>query len=336
MSNAKNRNNGAANSNSNNEGGRIIMANGTIRTMEAFAETVKSAMEAVYGSGYDISIQPVTKNNGMHLTGLAIHEKIINIAPTIYLESLFEAYQDGMTMEAVCKEVMRLYEQGKAERGFDSRMVTDFNRAKDRICFKLVNAEKNRELLADIPSIPYHDLAAVFYILVSKGHGGTGTILVRNSFMDAWGADTQTIYSIAMENTQRIFRGRVQSMESVIAEMMEDMPDAGDLEEFYDMPAVTEDAFPMYVASNYDRLNGASVLMYPKLLRDFAERIGSDFFILPSSVHELIFLPDTDGVDIEYMKTMVRDINGSEVAENEVLSDNVYFYSRAYDRVEMM
>lgn len=336
MSNAKNRNNGAANSNSNNEGGRIIMTNGTITTMEAFAGTVKSAMEAVYGSGYSIDIQQVTKNNGMRLTGLAIREKTINIAPTIYLESLFEEYQDGMTMEAACKEIMRLYEQGKAERGFDSRMVTDFKRAKDRICFKLVNAEKNRELLAGIPYIPYNDLAAVFYILVSKGHGGTGTILVKNSLMDAWGTDTQTICSIAMENTQRIFKGRVQTMESVIVEMMEDMPDAGDSEEFYDMTAVTEDVFPMYVASNYDRLNGASVLLYPNLLRDFAERIGSDFYILPSSVHVLIFLPDTDGVDIEYMKTMVRDINGSGVAEDEVLSDNVYFYSRAYDRVEMM
>lgn len=336
MSNAKNRNNGAANSNSNNEGGRIIMANGTIRTMEAFAETVKSAMEAVYGSGYDISIQPVTKNNGMHLTGLAIHEKIINIAPTIYLESLFEEYQGGMTMEAVCKEVMRLYEQSKAERGFDSRMVTDFNHAKERICFKLVNAERNRELLADIPSIPYHDLAVVFYILISKGADGVGTVLVRNSFLDMWGADAQMLYPIAMENTQRIFRGRVQSVESVIVEMMEDIPDAGDSEEFYDMPAATEDVSPMYVASNQDRCNGASVLLYPDLLRDFAECIGSDFFILPSSVNELIFLPDTDGADIEYMKMVVQTINGSGIAENEVLSDNVYFYSRAYDRVEMM
>lgn len=336
MSNAKNRNNGAANSNSNNEGGRIIMANGTIRTMEAFAETVKSAMEAVYGSGYDISIQPVTKNNGMHLTGLAIHEKIINIAPTIYLESLFEEYQGGMTMEAVCKEVMRLYEQSKAERGLDSRMVTDFNHAKERICFKLVNAERNRELLADIPSIPYHDLAVVFYILISKGADGVGTVLVRNSFLDMWGADAQMLYPIAMENTQRIFRGRVQSVESVIVEMMEDIPDTGDSEEFYDMPVATEGVSPMYVASNQDRCNGASVLLYPDLLRDFAECIGSDFFILPSSVNELIFLPDTDGADIEYMKMVVQTINGSGVAKNEVLSDNVYFYSRAYDRVEMM
>lgn len=124
-------------------------------------------------------------------------------------------------------------------------------------------------------------------------------------------------------------------MWSMMAELVENMQDAG---EFYDMPAITEDEspFPMYIATNYDKLNGASVLLYPNLLRDFAERIGSDFYILPSSVHELIFLPDMLGMDIGDMKTMVRDINGSEVAEDEILSDSVYFYSRAYDRVEMM
>lgn len=333
MSNA--RKNGAANSNSNNAGGKIIMANGTITTMEAFAGTVKSAMEAVYGSGYSISIQVVTKNNGTHLTGLTIRKEGADIAPTIYLESLFEGYQGGLTMETVCREVMRVYGQNKEVQGFDSSMVTDFNQAKDRICFKLVNMEKNRELLADIPYILCHDLAVVFYILVSKGERGTGTILIRNSFLDMWGADVQTLYPIAVENTQRIFKGSVRSMWSMMAELVENMQDAG---EFYDMPAITEDEspFPMYIATNYDKLNGASVLLYPNLLRDFAERIGSDFYILPSSVHELIFLPDMLGMDIGDMKTMVRDINGSEVAEDEILSDSVYFYSRAYDRVEMM
>lgn len=334
MSNARNRNNGAANNNSNNAGGKIIMTNGKITTMEAFAGAVKGVMEAVYGSRYSISIQTVEKNNGACLTGLVIGEEGINVGLAVYLESLFARYQDGLTMEAVCREVMRVYGENRVAQDFDSSVVTDFNQAKDRICFKLVNAEKNRELLADIPYIPYHDLAIVFYILVSKGAGGVSTVLVRDSFMDMWGADTQMLYPIAMENTQRIFRGMVQSMAGIMAGIMEDMLDSG---EFYDMPpAATGDVLPMYIATNYDKLNGASVLLYPNLLRDFAERIGSDFYILPSSVHELIFLPATVGMDVLDMKMMVQGVNSSEVAEDEILSDNVYFYSRAYDRVEVM
>lgn len=329
-------NNGAANNNSNNEGGRIIMTNGTIKTMEVFAGTVKCIVETVYGDGYTISIQPMTKNNGTRLTGLTISKKGVNIAPNIYLESLFERYQDGMTMEAVCREVMDIYEQYKETQDFDSRKITEFHQVRDRICFRLVNTEKNKELLADIPYIPYLDLAIVFYVLVSKDAGGTSTVLIRNSFIDSWGTDTQTLYSIAIENTQRIFRGSVQSMGNVMAEIMEVMLDAEDSKEFYDMAVDTEDRFPMYVATNYEKLNGASVLLYPNLLRDFAEQIRSDFYILPSSIHEVIFVPESAGMDIEYMKTMVQEINVTQVADEEILSDNVYFYNRACDRVEMM
>ena len=312
------------------------MTNGTIKTMEVFAGTVKCIVETVYGDGYTISIQPMTKNNGTRLTGLTISKKGVNIAPNIYLESLFERYQDGMTMEAVCREVMDIYEQYKETQDFDSRKITEFHQVRDRICFRLVNTEKNKELLADIPYIPYLDLAIVFYVLVSKDAGGTSTVLIRNSFIDSWGTDTQTLYSIAIENTQRIFRGSVQSMGNVMAEIMEVMLDAEDSKEFYDMAVDTEDRFPMYVATNYEKLNGASVLLYPNLLRDFAEQIRSDFYILPSSIHEVIFVPESAGMDIEYMKTMVQEINVTQVADEEILSDNVYFYNRACDRVEMM
>lgn len=333
MSNSKN--SGVFNDNFSNEGGRMIMANGTIRTMEVFAGTVKCVIETIYGDGYEISIQPVTKNNGICLTGLTILKKGFNIAPNIYLESLFERYQEGMTMESVCREVMDIYEQHKVKQDFDSRRITEFHQVKDRICFRLVNAEKNRELLADIPYIPYLDLAIVFYVLVSKDSGGTSTVLIRNSFMDSWKTDTQTLYRIAMENTQRIFRGNVQSMGNVMAEMMEAMLDAVDSKEFYDMAVDTEDEF-MYVATNYNKLNGASVILYPNLLRDFAERIGSDFYILPSSIHELIFVPESVGMDIEYIKMMVQEINATQVENEEILSDNIYFYNRVHDRVEMM
>lgn len=329
-------NNGAANNNSNNAGGRIIMANGTIQTMEVFADTVKSVMETIYGDDYRISIEPVTKNNGTHFTRLAFHKKGTNIFPAVYLDELFEAYQNGMTMEEVCRNVRNTYERCKPKQDFDNTRLTDFNQVKDLICFKLVNAEKNREMLADTPYIPYHDLAIVFYAVMAKSEGGVASILIKDSHMKMWGTDTQTMYSLAMENTQRIFRGSIQPMGSVMAEIMGSALDAEDSNELYDMAVDMGDIMPMYVASNYERLNGASVLLYPNMLRDFAKRIGFDFYILPSSVHELIFVLDFGYMDAECMKTMVQEINATEVEDDEILSDNIYYYSRAYDRVEMM
>lgn len=329
-------NNGAANNNSNNAGGRIMMASGTIQTMEVFADTVKSVMEAIYDDGYRISVEPVTKNNGTHFTRIAFHKKGTNISPAVYLDELFEAYQNGMTMEEVCRNVRNTYERCKPKQDFDDTRLTDFNQVKDLICFKLVNAEKNREMLADTPYIPYNDLVIIFYVVMAKSEGGVASILIKDSHMKMWGTDAQTMYSLAMKNTQRIFRGSIQPMGSVVAEIMERELDAEDSNEFYDMAVDTENMMSMYVASNYERLNGASVLLYPNLLRDFAERIGADFYILPSSIHELIFLSESAGIGSESLKMLVQEVNATEVEDDEILSDNIYFYSRAYDRVEMM
>lgn len=125
-------------------------------------------------------------------------------------------------------------------------------------------------------------------------------------------------------------------MGSVISEIMGQVLDEEDSKEYCDLPAVAEDAVPMYVASNCDRFNGASVFLYPNLLKEFAENIGGNFYILPSSVHELIFVPESEYTDIGYMKMMVQEINASEVRDEEVLSDNIYFYDRAYDRVVLL
>ena len=79
-------NNKAANNNSNNAGGRIIMTNGTIKIMEAFADTVKSVMETIYSDGYRISVEPITKNNGTRFTRLAFYKEGTNISPAVYLD----------------------------------------------------------------------------------------------------------------------------------------------------------------------------------------------------------------------------------------------------------
>lgn len=329
-------NNGAANNNSNNAGGRIIMANGTIQTMEVFADTVKSVMETIYGDDYCISIEPVTKNNGTHFTRLAFNKKGTNIFPAVYLDEFFEEYQNGMTMEEVCRNVRDTYEQYKPEQDFDDTRLTDFSQVKDMICFKLVNAEKNREMLADTPYIPYHDLAIIFYVVIAKDESGTATVPIRKSHMKLWGTDTQTMYSLAMENTQRIFRGSIKPMGSVIAEIMEKEMGIKDSNGVYDMAIEEEDTMSMYIVTNYENLNGASVLLYSNLLRDFAERIGADFYILPSSIHEVIFLSESAGIGSESLRMLVQEVNVTQVDADEILSDNVYFYSRALDRVVMM
>ena len=294
-------------------------------TIEVFTEIIKSEMEKIYSSKCKVDVLNVVKNNGLHLTGITIRNRESNMAPTIYLDGYFADYKDGRTMENICKEIVQVYEKNKVQKDFSLEQVTDFKNVKDRICFKLVNREKNAELLADTPYVKYQDLAVVFYILVSKDKSGITSITVRNSLMDMWGMDADILYYLAKKNTQRLFRGRVLSMMEVMAEIIGDSADAFE-----------DSAFPMYVATNVFKMNGACILLYDGVLKKFAEKIGGDFYILPSSVHEVIFVPANGDMNARYLIQMVKEVNATEVAPDEVLSDNVYIYHADKDFVEII
>lgn len=92
----------------------------------------------------------------------------------------------------------------------------------------------------------------------------------------------------------------------------------------------------MKVLSNERRIHGAVCMLYPGVLKEMADRIGGDFFIIPSSVHEVILLPDADKGLNEGLKQLIREVNSTQVAPEEVLSDTLYRYDRAEGRVMMV
>ena len=151
---------------------------------------------------------------------------------------------------------------------------------------------------------------------------------------DLWGVDEDELFKIALLNTQRLFRGSVMSMASVMMDLLSDRMDDEYSSEFFDM-VVSEDMVPMYVCSNNQKLNGAGVILYKDLLKQFAEKTGSDFYILPSSIHETLLVPVSDQMEVEALRSMVREVNATQVAPEEVLSDNVYIYRREDDKISL-
>ena len=332
-------NNGAANNNSNNNGG-FIMSTGTINTVDLFAEVVKAGLEEEHPE-CSIMVHKVTKNNSLVLTGISIRNKEVNLAPTIYMDGYYNDYKNGRPVMEIIAEVERAYDTYKVEQDFDVNSITDFNHVQDKICYKLVNRDKNKELLADVPYLPFQDLAVIFYVVVSEDRVGTGTVTVHNHLMEMWGnPDIKELYRIAKNNTQRRYKGRVFNMMEIMGEIISHSADNVDpdvVDAFFEMDSVYEDnMMPMFVATNNKKVNGAGVILYDGLLRTFAEKIGGDFYILPSSVHEVILVPANGDIEARYLIQMVKEVNATEVLPDEVLSDSVYMYHADEDRVEMM
>ena len=327
------------NNNLNNNGG-FIMNIGIINTVDLFADAIKVGFEEAHPE-CSVMVHKVTKNNDLVLTGISIRSREVNIAPTIYMDDYYNDYKNGRPVMEIIAEIENIYDTYKLEHNFDVNSITDFNHVQGKICYKLVNKDKNKELLSDAPYIQFHDLAIVFYVVVSEDSDRTGTITVRNNLMEMWGnPDINDLYRIAKNNTQKRYKGSVFNMIEIMGEIIShnvDNIEPNIVDDFFEMNFTYKDnMIPMFVATNNKKVNGAGVILYEGLLKTFAEKIGSDFYILPSSIHEVIFVPANGDMDVRYLIQMVKEVNATEVSPSEVLSDNVYKYHADTDFVEIM
>lgn len=311
----------------------FTMTTGTIRTMETFASTIKRCVELSLGDNYEVQVQENRKNNGVLLTGITIKEKESKVAPMIYLEGAFESYLKGRSLAAICTDVIRVYKENNDIGAFDTSELLDYENIKNKVCYRLINQERNMAFLESVPHIKFHDLAIIFYLEVFKNTETTGTLTVTNDLMNAWKKDAFAIIKDAVKNTEKLLEGVVVHMADLLEELRNKLfPDGEAL--YFDISP--REMFPLYVATNEKKMNGAAVLLYEHFLEEFADEIGSSFYILPSSIHELIFLPDSPYMDVEYFKEMVKEINILEVAPQEVLSDSVYYFDRETGLLTMM
>ena len=327
------------NNNLNNNGG-FIMNIGIINTVDLFADAIKVGFEEAHPE-CSVMVHKVTKNNDLILTGISIRSREVNIAPTIYMDDYYNDYKNGRPVMDIIAEIENIYNTYKLEHNFDVNSITDFNHVQGKICYKLVNKDKNKELLSDAPYIQFHDLAIVFYVVVSEDSDRTGTITVRNNLMEMWGnPDINDLYRIAKNNTQKRYKGSVFNMIEIMGDIIShnvDNIEPNIVDDFFEMNFTYEDnMIPMFVATNNKKVNGAGVILYEGLLKAFAEKIGCDFYILPSSIHEVIFVPANGNMDVRYLIQMVKEVNATEVSPSEVLSDNVYKYHANTDFVEIM
>lgn len=309
--------------------------NSTSMNFTSFTQAVLNNLQEMLGENYSVFSQNVTKNNGVELTGVIAKRKGCNASPTIYIN---EFYHEGMVEQEIRQIADILYDDFQAAEFEDDVDLSDFitfETAKKKLVFKLVHGEQNRELLKLIPHRLFHNLAIVFYYTVQEApFYGNAAILVYNTHMLRWGTDAEELYRIAMENTPVLFPSVIDSMQEVMRgileeglqeELKEEFPPAGQIRE--------EMKMPMYVLTNRQKLYGAACMLYPGVLKAFGEQTGQDFYVLPSSVHEVILVPAGAGTDEASLREIVTEINRTQVAEDEVLADSIYYYNRSRDEI---
>ena len=195
--------------------------------------------------------------------------------------------------------------------------IRNFDAIKGNIYPKLINTESNREYLSDKPYTPMEDLAVVYKVIIGKPEEyNVSSVTITNDMMQQYGISVEDLHKVAVDNISKE-EGLVKPLGDMIAEMVGAEMDP----EYSGM-----DNCPFLVVTNKERVGGATEVLNPKTMQKVSEMINGDYMVIPSSVNEVLIIGDSFAADRIELNDLIKSVNNTQVAPDEVLSDHVYRY----------
>ena len=254
----------------------------------------KSVLEEVKRrTGEDVRLCETTKNNSVVRVGIIMGEK--EILPIIYLEEFFYKYQQKIcSIETIAKEIIKVYNEHRDVPFSGKKILEKVGKEENVIC-KLIHTDSNVQLLQRVPHKTFLDLKM---------------IPLRE----------EKLYELALKNMEIKFEYKFYNM----IEIFEEMPI--DEEEKRRLIKSCEEKI-MYVLTNKERFWGATAILRTEILEEISKKLKQNFYIIPSSIDEVLIVPSYADIDREMMDTMIQEVNETQVSKEERLSDHAYYYS---------
>ena len=303
-----------------------------------FKKLITEEVWKIKADNLEVILREMTKNNGTIHSALEFREQGEVVSVLVYLAPYFEDYTAGVSLKELAEDIYSSYQENKKHgRIFESSIwCNDYETVPDKVIYKLINYHQNREFLEEIPHIRLCDLAIIFCLLVEQSGDSLATAVIYNGHMESWGMDTQMLMELAKKNTKRLLPAKIRNMSEVIQGIAMEYVGNDTEKTALDEMLSTPNDIPLYVLSNDINTNGAIAMLYEGILKDFAAVLEHDLIILPSSIYEVLLVVYEEELCMEELKEMVRHVNQTEVAKEEILSDNVYIYSRKTDKISIV
>ena len=262
-------------------------------------------------------------------TGLMVRKEGEMLTPTINLNRLYEAYkaQPGVTMETVCRKIADIVLETPIQ--VDMKAILNYEDVKDKLFIRVSSAEANKDMLANVPHQLKEDLAITYHVAVSMDEEGLSSMLIKNDLLKQYGITAEQLHEDAMKSSPRIMAPEVSSMGAMMKELVEKdlfMMSPEEREMLQESIRESAQMPTFFVVTNQQRIDGAGALFYPEVMDNLGELLGQDYFILPSSIHEMLVLPDNGEVSADELRMMVTEVNATQVAPAERLTNDVYHF----------
>ena len=340
---------------------------------ELFTEELTECIINMAEPGEEVTVRKILKNNDTAFDSVTVKQPGCNMTPTLYFQDLKRSFDEGMQMDELARSVLSFSRTGSGVWPAEDFDPGDYSYFRDKVMFRLVSSDRNRQYLRHRPHRGRLDLEIVYYYQCRIGKESMGTISVGDEDLNRWGISEEDIYRDALRNTPILNPPVICPITDLLNSFLDPEegtdphtpvrdtdpdesidphtpvrdtdpeestdphtpvcdtdPDEGDEIEVpvYEPDLYGNTPVPLLVLTNESKYCGAACMLYEGLLRNLSDEIRSDLFIIPSSIHEVLLLPDEGEFSEEELSALVCEINAHFINPSEVLSDHVYRFKR--------
>ena len=248
---------------------------------------------------------------GSEYTALSVFREGVPHSVSVDLDAYYRSYCAGQEEEEMFREMADrfVYHEDKAP---DIRWLSAYEKVRDRLFIRVCSREMNASYLRTAPHQCIEDLALTCHVLVELPHRNDvfASVTVRWDMLKEYGITEDVLFADALANSGKILPGRISRLREALGTEL----------------TCSVNKEPFLVVTNRRGVNGASALFYPGMMEKIAEEAGGSYYVLPSSIHEVLIVKD-EGEDVSAsLEALVRDVNQRVVDPSERLSDHVYHY----------
>lgn len=296
---------------------------------EMTIELVNEKAQEIFHNGIEVNIREVIKNNDEKFHGITLMFSESGCMPTIYLEDCYELHREGCSVEEIAEiivfESMNAYHQAEELGNFSF----EYSDIQDKLVVQLIDSEKNENRLNNLlfRNIGNGFVVIPYIVMHSNDEGSFRTAVTKEMAKD-FGYNEDELMARAYMNTVEKCEPIFIGIDDVIT--LKDISRADN--PMHEDIRINPNS-KMYILSNTYQQDGAVVLFYPDTMRRIGELLGRNYYVLPSSVHEVLIVPEDNGFTLEMMRDVVKEVNTTTIDPKDLLSDKVMFYDRKKARL---
>lgn len=242
------------------------------------------------------------------LDSISLIGKNIKMSPTMYFNNMYDYYIGAdVSVEEIALKAFETMLEGVNQTEITGEFP-DKEKFMENIFFQIINTEKNKTLLLEIPHREYLDLSIIYRYAVNISDNDIATTTINYILMDEFKITEEELYEAAYKNTRRILK-----------------------------PKIVSPGFPgFYMITNDQNIFGANGILYKDIIAKEAKKLNTDVYLIPSSIHEFLIQPVSNTLKPKDLKEIIKDANEHVIDPEDYLSDSLYIYKLETDTIEVI